>query len=156
MEATVFLIDVAKIGECRCAYYCIVGYVACSFIVMIHMEWPYAHIIYQCMLLVDIRLFSSWMLCYSHAKWIVVIPLLLWVLNSLDKDFVHNPDFFLAAILISYRFDEFDSLLEQYRYNLVGRSLPLKTNCEGLCRKETLCQVQNIISTDYLKCVGRQ
>lgn len=63
---------------------------------------------------------------------------------------------FSLPLYYSYRFDEFDSLLEQYRYNLVGRSLPLETNCEGLCRKETLCQVQNIISTDYLKCVGRQ
>lgn len=56
------------------------------------------------------------------------------------------------ARLIS-RFEDSDSLLGSYHYNMHGQSVAAHTSCDAACRRSTLCAVSNIISSNYYSCL---
>lgn len=55
---------------------------------------------------------------------------------------------------LSKRFQTDSGLLNRYSYNRYGRSKEQDKVCDIICRKNMLCEVNNIISTNRLACQG--
>ncbi len=51
------------------------------------------------------------------------------------------------------RFKDNNTVLSEYHYNVRGKSRVSDQTCDDLCKRETLCYVTNIVSSDFLECL---